>query len=63
MICYCASKDGKIIERIYIFSWEEILRRKSITVVKSYNYGWHEDYRVKDEEVLNKVNKIGNRYQ
>jgi len=65
MICYCASKDGKIIERLYIFPKKEIEKRKGIAITKNptdcvgnYKIPWYEQYRVKDEETLKKVNNI-----
>lgn len=60
-ICYCASKDGKIIERLYIFPIEEIKdKRTSIGIVKNpiNNIPWYEKYRVIDEKILKKVNDI-----
>lgn len=60
IVFYCASKDGRIIERIYIFPWEEILERNTVTVAKNPLRGspWYEKYRVTDEEVIKKVNDI-----
>lgn len=59
VICYCTSKDGKYIERIYIFPEEEIKERGSITIYKNPSKGfWYEKYRVTDEEVIKKINKI-----
>lgn len=65
MICYCISKDGKIIERIYIFPKEEIIKRSGISISKSpkdrwggIKIPWYDKYRVKDEDVLKKVNDI-----
>jgi len=66
LILYCASKYGKIIERIYVFPIEELLKRTGITIIKNPSNrngrcptgGWYEQYRVKDEEVMNKVNEI-----
>ncbi len=65
LILYCVSKDGKIIERIYIFPSEEILKRISITVYddpkdrwKNSILPWYEEYRIDDEKVLLKVNEI-----
>lgn len=68
LIFYCASKDGKIIERIYIFPKEEIMKKISITVTKNPsnrngrcpNGGWYEKYRVKDEDIVRKVNELWN---
>ena len=63
LILYCA--DGKIIERIYIFPIEEILERSGISVTKNPTdrWGnpitpWYEQYRIKDEKIVNKVNEI-----
>jgi len=65
LIFYCASKDGKIIERIYIIPSWEIIKRKSIGVSKNPtdSHGnpiipWYDEYRVKDEETIKKVNEI-----
>lgn len=60
VILYCASKDGKIIERIYIFPKEEVMMRTSITIVKNPSTWppWYEQYRIKDEETMKKVNDI-----
>jgi hypothetical protein len=62
-IFYCASNDGNYIERIYIFPKEKL--RKNIDIIKSPTdaHGnpltpWYEEYRVKDEETLKKVNEI-----
>lgn len=66
-ICYCASKDGKDIERMYEFPFKEEIkdRRRSITVYKhsltdgrGKRLAWYEKYRIKDEEKLKKVNEI-----
>jgi hypothetical protein len=70
-IFYCMSKDGKYVERIYIFPKKEIYDpytsqwRKSISVYKNPtdSHGnpitpWYEKYRVKDKNVLKKVNDI-----
>lgn len=65
LIFYCASKDGKTIDRIYIILKKEIMKRSSITICKNPTdrWGnsitpWYEQYRVKDEETINKVNDI-----
>jgi len=63
-ICYCASKDGKIIERIYIFPGWDMLNISGVTIFKYdskgnlYEYGWYEKYRIKDEETIKKVNEM-----
>lgn len=55
--CYCASKDRKIIERIYIFPKKEIIKRSSIGIVKNPSKGdWYEKYRITDEETIKKMN-------
>lgn len=62
LIFYCASEDGKTIERIYIIPKEEIKdKRKGITIVKNLikrGCGWYEQYRIKDEETIKKINDI-----
>ena len=60
LVLYCASKDGKIIERIYIIPYEEILRLTGITITKnsSRSSAWYEQHRVKDKEILIRINNI-----
>jgi len=60
MICFCFSGDWKIVERIYKFLWEDIMRVKSISIYKNPSRGvqWYEKYRVKDEELLRMINDI-----
>jgi hypothetical protein len=59
LITYCASKDGKRIERIYIFPWKEIVKRTGITICENPSKGgWYEKYRIKDDDIVNKVDKI-----
>lgn len=65
LIYYCASEDGKIIDRMYEFTEEEIKNRSSIEVSKNPTDSrknpiipWYEKYRVIDEEELNKVREI-----
>lgn len=66
MICICYSKDGKIVERIYIFPKKEIDRITSISIYKNPTRGryatpftpWYEQYRVTDESELKKANDI-----
>jgi len=60
LIFYCASRDGKIIERIYIFPWEEVIKRTGISIYKNPSKGihWYEKYRVKDGDIIVKVNNI-----
>lgn len=62
LIFYCVSKDGKIIERIYIFPWIEIVSSSSIGIYKnplaSRGPFWYEEYIIKDENIIRKVNDI-----
>ncbi len=64
-ICYCTNEDGTLIERIYIFPKEEIIKGKSIDIIKNPTDAWgnsitpwYEEYRIKDGEVIKKVNEI-----
>lgn len=59
LICYCASRNGKIIEAIYIFPISEVICRHGINItLNSSRSSWHEKFRVKDKDELKKVNKI-----
>lgn len=60
LIAYCVSRDGKIIERIYIFPKVEIIKRISITIMENPKkwIPWYEKYRIKDKKILDLVNKI-----
>lgn len=59
MIFYCANKDGSYIERIYIFPAWEIIKRTTVTIMKNPSRRvWYEQYRIKDEKILELVNKI-----
>lgn len=66
MICFCYSKDGKIVERIYKFPKEELIGRTNITIIKNpmNKHGtssiipWYEKYRVNDKEELKMVNNL-----
>lgn len=65
MVCFCFSKDGKIVERIYIFPKKEIERVKSLAMVKNPTDAHrnpivpqYEKYRITDEDELNRANKI-----
>ena len=60
LIFFCTNKDRKIIERIYIFPKDELINRKTIGIYKSpkKSIPWYEQYRIKDEEILKKVNQI-----
>ncbi len=59
LIFYCISKDGKIIERIYIFI-KDVIINSGISIVKNPSRGvpWYEQSRVTDEYILEKTNKI-----
>lgn len=63
MVCFCMSKDGKIVERIYKFPKKEIDIRKSLCICKDDSHGnpiisWYGKYRTTDEDVLKKANDI-----
>lgn len=67
IICYCASKDGKIIERIYIIPFKKEIKkkRKGVIIYKNptNSHGnpktsWYDEYRVTDEETIRRVNNI-----
>lgn len=52
LVFYCLDKDGRIIERIYIFPRFEIIKRTSIAVLKNSN-GWCDN-----KDVLERANNI-----
>lgn len=52
LIFYCMDKDMKNVERVYIFPWEEVLKRSNITIYKNSIGGWYRKYRV-DEKPFN----------
>ena len=61
MVCFCYSKDGKIVERIYDIIKEEIEKRKGVSIVKNpmnTTVPWYEKYRIKDEDELKKANEM-----
>lgn len=65
LIFYCASKDGKKIERLYEFPEEEVVNRKGITIMKNPTdslgrsiISWYVKYRITDEEELKRINDI-----
>lgn len=58
MVCFCKSKDGKMIERIYRFPKIVIDERAGITIMRDNITGWYEQYRVKDLEELRRANEI-----
>lgn len=63
MIFYCASDDGKTIERIYEIPKSEIIKKTGINILKYdlkgnlYNNGLYENYRITEDEIK-KVNEI-----
>lgn len=63
LFIYCMSKDMKNIERVYIIPWEEVIKRKSISIVKNPSKGiqWYEKYRV-DEKPYNDIYHCMNIY-
>lgn len=60
IICYCANKDGDLIDRIYIIPKKEIIIRTAIRITRNPSRGpqWYEQYIVQDENILIKVNEI-----
>lgn len=66
IICYCASKDGKIIEIIYIIPKKEIKdKRTGISIYKNPTdshgnpkISWYDKYRIIDEEIIKEINDI-----
>jgi hypothetical protein len=64
MVCFCFSKDEKIVERIYRFPEKVVKNKKGVRIVKYdsrgnvYNNGWYEQYRIIDEETIKKANDI-----
>ncbi len=59
LIIYCANKDGNIIERLYIFPIEEAIKRTGIKIYKNPSKGfWYEKYRIKDKDILKKINEF-----
>ena len=58
MVCFCISKDGKTVERIYIFPLKEIKDKKSIAITKNVINGWYKQYRRTGEDELKKANEI-----
>jgi hypothetical protein len=59
MICFCKSKDGNRIERIYRFPFSEIIGR-TFKIIKNpiRRIPWYEKYRITDEEELKRANEI-----
>jgi hypothetical protein len=59
IILYCKSKNGKHIERTYIFPKDEVLKRRKVSIVKKPSRGvqWYEVYRV-DEDTVKLIDKI-----
>ena len=60
MVFFCISDDEKIIERIYIFPLCTLIGKKNISICKNNITGWHEKYRVKDEDKIKRANDIWN---
>lgn len=60
LVLYCANKYGSVIERIYKIPVEEVIKRLGITIYSDILRGphWYEQYRIKDEEIIKKVNEI-----
>jgi hypothetical protein len=58
-ICYCANKDGTLIEKVLIFPKAEIIKRKGITIFRDNirGYHWYDEY-IQDEETVKKINEI-----
>lgn len=57
IICFCKSKDGKTIERIYRFPSWEIIGKIAITIYINKNDHWYDKYRVCEDEIK-KANEI-----
>ena len=61
LILYCMNKDGKAVERMYIFPKEEVTIRSGITIYKNHSklyIPWYEKYMVKDEDILKNINDL-----
>lgn len=59
LIFYCADRNMKNIIRVYIFPWEEIIKRTSVSIIKNPSRStWYEQYAIKDEKILEHINKI-----
>lgn len=65
LIFYCISEDGKIIEMMYIFPKEDIIKIKSISMYKNPKNRWgcsiisiNERHKVTDEEEIKRANGI-----
>lgn len=62
MIFFCFSNDRKIVERIYRIPFKDEIKkkRKGAVIYKNPSRGvqWYEQYRVKDEDEINKANEI-----
>lgn len=58
LILYCMDRDDKNVERIYIIPKEEAIKRKSIGIVKNPSKGWYEKYRIKDKEILERIDSM-----
>lgn len=65
MVCFCFSKNGKIVERIYIIPKKEIERVKTLAIVKNPTdvhrnpiIPQYDKYRISDEDELKNANEI-----
>lgn len=68
LIFYCVSEDGKVIERIYIFPKKKVVETNGTSIVREATnsrgvpiISRHERYRVKDKDILKKVNDLWNK--
>lgn len=57
MICFCKSKDGKTVERMYRFPSWQIIGKQAITIYDNKYEHWYDEYRVCEEDVK-KANDI-----
>lgn len=61
MVCFCISKDGKRVERIYKFP-EKVVKDKSCAYIyenpSKGGGGWYDQYRIIDEDELRKADEI-----
>jgi hypothetical protein len=57
LIFYCADNEMQNIERIYIFPVDIIYQKLFVSIFES-DAGWYRAYRIKDIEIIKKVNEI-----
>lgn len=59
---YCTDLNGEIIKRIYIFPKIDLVNRdiKASINIRVDSVDWKDQYMIKDEEVIKKVNEIWN---